>query len=85
MTKIQKFWLKIKFWQKLALILSPFAAGGEIALFLGDADKIWMYIVGGATILSVYITRVFVDQDGDGIVDLFQKDKKKKEGENGSA
>lgn len=67
-----KWWKSIKFWQKLGLILTPLAAGGEIALAVNNASVFWHALIVGATILSVYATKVFTDNNGDGVIDQMQ-------------
>lgn len=75
MTKVIKWWARISTWNKIRSILTAIGLGSEFALFLGDSHEIYKWVVGGATLLAIIITHGVEDRDGDGQVDIFQKDK----------
>jgi len=74
MTKKQaiKWWNNFKKWQKVGLLLSPFAGGGEVLLVINHAHWAWHGLIVVATIICMYTTKIFTDIDGDGIIDQFQ-------------
>lgn len=72
MSQAVKWWKSIKFWQRTGLLLSPLAAGGEIALVVNDAPTIWHVVMVASTAIVVYATKIFTDNDNDGVVDQLQ-------------
>ena len=72
MSNAVKWWNNFKLWQKVGLLMGPFAAGGEVFLVINHADLVWHVVVVLATIVSVYTTKIFTDTDGDGRIDQLQ-------------
>lgn len=75
MTKtVVKWWHKMKFWQQFASVLSPFAVGGEVAVYFGNGNPVWHWVIGGSFVASTVIAKLIKDENKDGIADVFQKD-----------
>jgi hypothetical protein len=77
MTKIVKFWMKFSFWNKLRALFTTLGVGGEFALFLGDSHHGYKIFVGAMTVAAILITHLVEDKNANGVVDLFEDDKKK--------
>lgn len=75
MTKIVKWWMKFSFWTKLKGILASLGIGGEVALFIGDSSEIYKWVWGGATLISLIITYIIEDANGNGVADIFEDEK----------
>lgn len=78
MTKVIKWWKKVSFWFKLKGILLSFGIGSEIGLYFGEQDGHgWKIFVGITTAAAMLITHLIEDKDNNGIVDWFQKTRRK--------
>lgn len=78
MTKVIKWWKKVSFWFKLKAALLTFGIGSEFALYFAEeGGHGWKIFVGCATALSWLITHLIEDKDKNGIVDWFQKPRRK--------
>jgi len=65
------------FWTKLKSSIAFGGIGTEFTLFMADSADVWKWIAGGATVLSYLITIWIEDKNNNGIVDLFEDEKKK--------
>jgi hypothetical protein len=75
MTKIVKWYKRMNVWNYVLFIIAPLTTGGEIAVYFADGNHVWYWVIGIAGAVTTYIKMVFRDEDGDGIVDAFQKKK----------
>lgn len=73
MTKVAKWWHRMKFWQQVAAVLSPFTVGGEVAVYFGDGNPVWHWVIGVSFVVTTLIAKLIKDNDNDGIADVFQK------------
>lgn len=72
MSENSKFWKKTVFWENVKKTIAVFAAPGVVGLHeMGAADH-WMIIAGGFSFVGAVLAIWAVDNDKDGIVDLFQ-------------
>lgn len=74
--KVNDWWKKVSFWNKLRGMLGLIGIGGEITLYFGDAYSGWMIVAGIATFILGGITYIVEDANKNGIVDIFEKNKK---------
>lgn len=74
--RIIKWYKKVSFWNKLRGMLGLIGIGGEITLYFRDVYSGWMIVAGIATFILGGITYIVEDANKNGIVDIFEKDKK---------
>lgn len=67
-----KFWIKTAFWENVKKTIAVFAAPGVVGLHEMGASDNWMIVAGGFSFLGAVLAIWAVDNDKDGIVDLFQ-------------
>lgn len=72
MTKIQKWWTKIKFWTKVRMFIGTLGIGGEGYAHAVDLGNDWKIICLVCTLLALFITLFFTDDDGNGLVDILE-------------
>lgn len=75
MTKIIKYWQRHKFWGKMRDTVSVFGTGTTIGLEVADINGLWSVITAIATISGTILGIWMSDEDGDGLVDIFQDHK----------
>jgi membrane protein YdbS with pleckstrin-like domain len=66
---------KMSFWTKLKSFLVLIGVGSEVTLFAMEFSPAWKIVALVATLVSVLITILFEDKDGDGDVDILEKRK----------
>ena len=67
------FFKKTIFWENVKKSIAVFGAPGVVGIHeFGGAD-IWMRVAGGLAVVGAVIAIWMVDNDRDGIVDLFQE------------
>jgi len=72
MSEEMKFWKKTSFWENVKKTIAVFAAPGVIGLHeMGAADH-WMIVAGGFSFIGAVLAIWAVDNDKNGIVDLFE-------------
>jgi hypothetical protein len=72
MSEKNKFWKKTLFWENVKKTIAVFGAPGVFGLHeLGAADK-WMAAAVAFSLFGAVLAIWAVDNDKDGIVDLFQ-------------
>lgn len=69
---MSKFWIKTAFWENVKKTIAVFAAPGVVGLHEMGASDNWMIVAGGFSCLGAVLAIWAVDNDKDGIVDLFQ-------------
>lgn len=69
MTKVVKWYKKMKFWQFLAYILTPFVVAGEGAIIGLELHWALHILVVVAVIVTGYVRYYIKDENNDGIVD----------------
>lgn len=75
MTKtVFKWYHKFAWWQVAIFFITPIAGGGEIAIAVNGLHWGWHFATGFAGALLAALRYFGKDEDGDGIVDVFQKD-----------
>ena len=78
------YWKLSDFWHKITKLLTLLSSFLTIVFMIQPETHIYIWITGTITFLSEAIKVLFDDNDGDGLVDLFQwKDKLKKNAPNG--
>lgn len=77
MTKVIKLWKRFSFWNKVRTGLGLIGVGSEFAAYVTDAHPKMHAIVVGATLISVALTFLATDEDKDGVIDFFQKTRRK--------
>lgn len=66
------FLKKTIFWENVKKSIAVFGAPGVVGIHeFGGAD-IWMRVAGGLAVIGAVIAIWMVDNDKDGVVDLFQ-------------
>ncbi len=70
---VVSWWNDFKLWQKIGMILTPFAMGGEAIMVVNHAHWAWHAGTVVATIVCIYTTKVFTDKDGNGKIDQFER------------
>jgi hypothetical protein len=70
--KIRRFFETVSFWNKVRGALTALGASGEFAVWANQAGEGWHWVVGIATVLSIFITYFITDSDNDGVVDSFE-------------
>jgi len=73
MTRAVKWWKRFSFYNKLKMIFGAFGVGGEITNVIAESVPKWHIVTIVATLLAIGITHIIQDNDGNDIVDLFQK------------
>lgn len=67
-----KFWKKTSTWENIKKSIAIFAAPGVVGLHeMGASDKL-MIIAGGLSFIGAVLAIWIVDQDKNGIVDIFE-------------
>lgn len=67
------FLKKTIFWENVKKSIAVFGAPGVVGIHeFGGAD-IWMRVAGGLAVIGAVIAIWMVDNDKDGVVDLFQE------------
>jgi hypothetical protein len=69
MTKIVKFYKRIKFWEFISYIVTPIAAVGEGLILTFDGHWLLHVLIFVAVALSAYAKAYVKDENKDGIVD----------------
>ncbi len=77
-----KLWKKVGFWMKLKVSIASVGIGSEVFMHFADTHPTWKIVAGVGTIVGILISVWIEDKNNDGIVDLFQDDKKMKNGTN---
>jgi hypothetical protein len=69
---MSKFWRKTLFWENVKKTIAVFAAPGVVGLHKLNVDDCYMYAAGAAALLGAVLAIWCVDNDKNGIVDLFE-------------
>jgi hypothetical protein len=69
---MSKFWKKTIFWENMKKTIAVFAAPGVVGLHSLDVSDIYMYLAGAFSLAGAVLAIWAVDQNKDGIVDLFE-------------
>jgi hypothetical protein len=69
---MSKFWQKTLFWENVKKTIAVFAAPGVVGLHELEASDGVMFLAGALAFLGAVLAIWAVDNDKDGIVDLFQ-------------
>lgn len=72
MTKVTKWWHKLKFWTKVRMFIGALGIGGEGYAHAVDLGTNWKVICLICTLLALFITLFFTDDDGNGLVDILE-------------
>jgi hypothetical protein len=72
MSEENKFWKKTIVWENLKKTIAVFAAPGVVGLHEMGASDLWMIIAGGFSFTGAVLAIWAVDNDKNGIVDLFE-------------
>lgn len=67
-----KFWKSTQFWENVKKTIAVFAAPGVVGLHEFGASDGWLMIAGGFSFLGAILAIWAVDNDKNGIVDLFE-------------
>ncbi len=73
------FWKYTIFWENVKKTLAVFTGAAVYTLHDLQVADVTMMITVGLSMLAAILSIWFVDHDKDGIVDIFQKNKIKKE------
>ena len=66
------YWKLSDFWQKITKLLTLLSSFLTIVFMIQPETHIYIWITGTITFFSEAIKVLFDDNDGDGLVDLFQ-------------
>jgi threonine aldolase len=66
------YWKLSDFWQKITKLLTLLSSFLTIVFMIQPETHIYIWITGTITFLSEAIKVLFDDNDGDGMVDIFQ-------------
>lgn len=72
MSEKYKFYKKTLFWESVKKTIAIFGAPGVLGLHEFGAADSWLMIAGGFSFFGAILAIWCVDNDKDGIVDLFQ-------------
>lgn len=71
--KVSTIFKKFSFWEKIRMFLAGIGMSSEVTLFLVESYPKWKVVAAIATISTIAITYIFKDNNGNDIVDLFEK------------
>ncbi len=82
MTRVAKWYKKYNTWKTIMGILTPIAGGEVVAAFANVHLPAWVHVTVGFCALALLVLKgVVKDDDGNGILDIFQKKSKPKSSE----
>jgi len=64
----------VSFWAKVNNTIQLFGTGGQVALVAAHASPVWNYVTAGATIAGMVLAIWMDDRNGNGMVDVFEKE-----------
>jgi hypothetical protein len=74
---MSKKWNKIDTWNKVIMVLTPIAGGEIVAFFNNITLPNWAHALVGISAAAVLYLKMFVkDEDRNGIVDWFDRNRK---------
>lgn len=74
---MSKFYKRTLFWSVIRDCLAMFGMpSGAFAAYL-QTDPMWLFVSAACATLIGILAKYFVDKDNNGIVDIFEKKKKK--------
>ena len=76
MTKVIKWYKKYNTWNTVLMVLTPISGGEIIAFFSHVEIPVWAHaIVGVCAGLVLYMKMFMKDENNNGIIDAFEKNK----------
>ncbi len=77
MTKIQKWWARMSFWDKVEKSIGVIGGLTITELGLQKADPIWFVVIGSSGVVYKLLQVWLEDKNINGIIDLFEEDEVK--------
>lgn len=78
MSKIEKWWQHVSFYNKIKATATGVVALIETKLLISEADAKWHYLSIGLGVIALIITHWFQDNNNNGKVDFMERKKRTK-------
>jgi len=76
MTKIQKWWARMSFWNKIEKSIGVLGGLTIAGLGIEKVDQIWFVVIGASGVLYKLLQVWFEDLNSNGVVDIFEDETK---------